>query len=202
MMVHSACHWIVLARDNDGLGTILTSYAPLCHAPPWRHRSCVSESLSGAIFGDNLGHTPRTSTNGQCSISRCTFVELLKAVVDNNRKNVKKLEQYNGLQSSAFVSQSEIEPDYHFQIWTLSHRALFAECIWIWRVSGEIQSLARVSDVMTPGLGSQTELEIGNSPAPVDCVGGLAEIAGAHSVTTVAAWLANSQHLPIVSLSI
>ena len=39
-------------------------------------------------------------------------MELLKAVVDNNRKNVKKLEQYNGLQSSAFVSQSEIEPDY------------------------------------------------------------------------------------------
>ena len=54
---------------------------------------------------------------------------------------------------------------------------------------------------MTPGLGAQTELEIGNSPAPVDCVGGLAEMAGAHSVTTVAAWLANSQHLPIVSLS-
>ena len=46
---------------------------------------------------------------------------------------------------------------------------------------------------------SQTELEIGNSPAPVDCVGGLAEIAGAHSVTTVAAWLANSQHLRLVS---
>ena len=44
------------------------------------------------------------------------FVELLKAVVDNNHKNVKKLEHYNGLQSAAFVSHSEIESDYNFQI--------------------------------------------------------------------------------------
>ena len=80
-----------------------------------------------------------TSTNGQSSVSRCTFVELLKAVVDNNRKNVKKLEHCNGLQSSAFVSHSEIEPDY--QIWTLSHRALFA----LYCVSGYDGSVVRSS---------------------------------------------------------
>ena len=40
---------------------------------------------------------------------------------------------------------------------------------------------------------SQTVLEIGNSPGLLPyCVGGLAEITWAHSVTTVAAWLANS----------
>ena len=63
-------------------------------------------------------------------------------------------------------------------------------CRWILRVSVEIQSLDKVSVVMTPGL---RLLEIGNSPGLLPyCVGGLAEITWAHSVTTVAAWLANS----------